>query len=83
MPFMSGQDKTNLFNIIVKTIFVVLGTLLSIIFYEGKEYIKEIGKDVTVIKVQMMHQDDRIGTHADAINELKSRCKEPGSYKRG
>lgn len=67
----SGQEKMNAFNIIVKTAAIVIGTLISIIFYEGKETLKEIGKDVVIIKGQVIHIEDRVGTHADAINELK------------
>lgn len=68
---MSGQDKMNTFNVVVKTALVIIGTLISVIFYEGKETLKEIGKDVVIIKGQVIHIEDRVGTHADAINELK------------
>lgn len=68
---MSGEQKVSLFNMVFKSSLIVIGTLISIIFYGLLGKVESIDTTTTTIRIQMQHVEDKVDTHGDAINEIK------------
>lgn len=67
----SGEEKTKHFLIALQLAIVIIGGLISVIFYSMKEDQKEIKENILQIRLDMQQLKDERDHHGAAINDLK------------